>query len=301
MEERSQQKLARRALAKGTAIGAAIAAAGIAVATSARRAEAQLGKSTWDVIRETKILRLGAAISEPFAFKDLEGSDKPGGVKAGDSVWRGFSVNCAKEMADGLGAELQVVETTYGNAVVGLQADKFDLIFALDGTVKRAVVVDFVPQPLFMYGTALLAHVGTDIATWQAINDKKLKVGVPVGTTMESELTKRAPAAELTRFQNINEMIAAFQSGRVEAISSSLTGMTLASGRMPNTIVAMPTPPALFPATAAIRQELDPRWRNFLTTCFGYLAYSGFVQKALDQAYAFRGVDITKVQPVVIR
>jgi hypothetical protein len=25
------------------------------------------------------------------------------------------------------------------------------------------------------------------------------------------------------------------------------------------------------------------------------------VQKALDQAYAFRGVDITKVQPVVIR
>jgi hypothetical protein len=63
----------------------------------------------------------------------------------------------------------------------------------------------------------------------------------------------------------------------------------------------MPNPPALFPATAAIRLEIDPRWRNFLTTSFGYLAYSGFVQKALDQAYAFRGVDITKVQPVVIR
>ena len=96
-------------------------------------------------------------------------------------------------------------------------------------------------------------------------------------------------------------MIAAFQSRRVEAVSGSLTGMTLASGRMPNTIVTMPNPPALFPATAAIRQEIDPRWRNFLTTSFGYLAYSGFVQKALDQAYAFRGVDITKVQPVVIR
>ena len=278
---------------------AAIAVAGLAI--GARRAEAQQGKSTWEVVTDTKKLRLGAAIAEPFAFKDLEGSDKPGGVKVGDTVWRGFSVVCAKELADALGAELQVVETTYGNAVVGLQSNKFDLIFALDGTVKRAVVVDFVPQPLFMYGTAILAHTGADIATWQAINDKKLKIGVPVGTTMESELTRRAPAAELTRFQNINEMIAAFQSGRVDAISASLTGMTLASGRMPNTIVAMPTPPALFPATAAIRQELDPRWRNFLTTSFGYLAYSGFVQKALDQAYAFRGVDITKVQPVVIR
>ena len=173
-------------------------------------------------------------------------------------MWRGFSVNCAKELADALGAQLDVVETTYGNAVIGLQSDKFDLIFALDGTVKRAVAVDFVPQPLFMYGTAILAHTGADIATWKAINDNKLKIGVPVGTTMESEITRRAPGAELTQFQNINEMIAAFQSGRVNAISASLTGMTLASGRMPNTIVAMPSPPALFPATAAIRKRDRP-------------------------------------------
>jgi polar amino acid transport system substrate-binding protein len=152
-----------------------------------------------------------------------------------------------------------------------------------------------------MYGTAILAHAGADITTWQAINDKKLRIGVPVGTTMETELMSRAPGAQLDRFQNINEMIAAFQANRVEAISSSLTGMTLASARIPNSIVAMPSPPALFPATAAIRQELDPRWRNFLSTSFGYFAYSGFVQKALNDAYAFRGVDITKVQPVVIR
>ena len=218
------QRIARRSLAVGTVVGAAA----IAMATGAQRAAAQPGKSTWEVITGTKKLRLGAAISEPFAFKDLEGSDKPGAVKAGNSVWRGVSVNCGKELADALGAEMEVVETTYGNAVIGLQTDKFDLIFALDGTVKRAVAVDFVPQPLFMYGTAILAHTGADIATWQAINDKKLKIGVPVGTTMESEITRRAPAVELTRFQNINEMIAAFQSRRVEAVSGSLTGMTLA-------------------------------------------------------------------------
>jgi len=291
------QHIARRSLAVGTALGAAA----IAMAGDSKRAAAQPSKSTWEVVTSTKKLRLGAAISEPFAFKDLENSDKPGAVKVGSSVWRGLSVNCAKELAEALGAELEVVETTYGNAIIGLQTDKFDLIFALDGTVKRAVTADFVPQPLFMYGTAIMAHPGTDIATWQAINDRKLRIGVPVGTTMESEIRRRAPAAELTLFQNINEMVAAFQSNRVEAVSGSLTGMTLQSGRMPNTIVTMPNPPALFPATAAIRQEIDPRWRNFLTTSFGYLAYSGFVQKAMDQAYAFRGVDITKVQPVVIR
>ena len=214
------QRIARRSLAVGNVVGVAA----IAMATGAERAAAQQSKSTWDVVTGTKKLRLGAAISEPFAFKDLEGSDKPGAVKVGNSAWRGVSISCAKELADALGAEMEVVETTYGNAVIGLQSDKFDLIFALDGTVKRAVVLDFVPQPLFMYGTAVLAHTGADIATWQAINDKKLKIGVPVGTTMESEITRRAPAAELTQFPNINDMIAAFQSRRVEAVSGSLTG-----------------------------------------------------------------------------
>src|SRR5258708_5130345 len=190
--QRPSRGIARRTLAMGTALGVAA----IAVAAGARRAAAQTGKSTWDVVTGTKKLRLGGAISEPFAFKDLDGSDKPGAVKVGNSVWRGLSVNCGKELADALGAELEVVETTYGNAVIGLQSDKFDLIFALDGTVKPAVAVDFVPQPLFMYGTAILAHTGADIATWQAINDKKLKIGVPVGTTMESEITRRAPPAE---------------------------------------------------------------------------------------------------------
>src|SRR5260370_739250 len=136
------QRIARRTLAVGTVLGAAA----IAVATGARRANAQQGKSTWEVITGTKKLRLGAAISEPFAFKDLEGSDKPGAVKVGNSVWRGLSVNCGKELADALGAEMEVVETTYGNAVIGLQSDTFDLIFALDGTVKRAVALDFLPH-----------------------------------------------------------------------------------------------------------------------------------------------------------
>ena len=107
----------RRSLAMGTAVGAAV----IALTAGAERAAAQPSKSTWEVITGTKKLRLGVAISEPFAFKDLEGSDKPGAVKAGSSVWRGVSVNCAKELADALGAELDVVETTYGNAVIGLQ------------------------------------------------------------------------------------------------------------------------------------------------------------------------------------
>lgn len=286
---------------RGIALGATVVAAGAGALLASRKAVAQQAKSTWEQVHQSKTLRMAAPISEPFCFKDLTNSDKPGAVKIGDVTWRGVSVNICKELAEALGVQLQLVETTYGNGVAGLQANQFDLMFALDGTVKRAAVIDFVPQGIFMYGTAILAKAGTDIKTWKAINDQKLLIGLPVGTTMETETTRRAPEAKLDRFQNYNEMIAAFQAGRVQAISGSLTGMTLASARIPNSVVAMPDPPALFPATAAIRQDIDPRWRNFLTTSFAYLANSGFVQKALDEAYSFRGVDISKLQPIVIR
>lgn len=286
---------------RGMGTVAALAAVGAGLAATSRTAQAQTGKSTWERIQETKTLRMAAPISEPFLWKDVTNSDKPGSVKVGDVLWRGLAVNVCKQLADALDVKLEMVDTTYGNGVAGLQANQFDLIFALDGTPKRAAVVDFVPQALLWYGTAILAKAGTAIDTWKAIEDAKLQIGVPVGTTMETEIMRRAPSARLERFQNIPEMIAAFQSGRVVAISSSLTGMTLASARLPNSIVAMPNPPALFPATASIRQELDPRWRNFLTTSFAYLANSGFVQNSLNEAYAFRGVDITKLQPVVIR
>src|SRR5262245_34195374 len=102
----SSRRIGRRTLAVATGLGVAV----LATTSGARRAAAQGGKSTWEVVTGTKKLRLGAALSEPFAFKDLENSDKPGAVKVGDTLWRGLSIVCAKELAEALGAELEVVE-----------------------------------------------------------------------------------------------------------------------------------------------------------------------------------------------
>ena len=167
----------------------------------AGRAAAQPARSTWEVVTGTKKLRLGAAISEPFAFKDLENSDKPGAVKVGNTLWRGLSVNCGKELAEALGAELEVVETTYGNAVIGLQSRQVrpDLRARRHGQAGSRPSTSCRSRCSCTART-ILARTGTDIATWRAINDKKLKIGVPVGTTMESEITRRAPGAELYAF-----------------------------------------------------------------------------------------------------
>lgn len=265
------------------------------------QAAAAQDQSTWQRVTQTRTLRLGAGNSSLWAFKDTRNSDAPGGVKINGVVWRGLGPVVAQSLADALGAKLEIVETTWGNAVAGLQANQFDMIFGLDPTPQRATAVSFVPQPLFWFGTALVARPGVDISTWAAINQAKLKVGVPAGTSMQSELVKRAPDAQLSLFQDYDGMIAAFQTGRIDALASVLTTGTIISGRLKGTIVKMPEPVALFPASAAIRQETDPRWQNFLVTSLQYLTDNGFVQNAMNDVYRYWGVDITKVQPVVTR
>lgn len=278
---------------------AAVAAAGALLIGTA--AHAQSAQSTWERIQQTKVVRLAGTNSEFWAFKDTTNSDAPGGVKIGDTVWRGLGPVLASKIAEALGAKLEIVETTWGNAVPGLQADQFDLIFGLDGTPPRAAAIDFVPQGLFWYGTALAAAPDVDVSSWEAINKQKLKIAVPSGTSMEFELAKSAPEAELSKFQGFNDMIAALQTGRVQALATSLTSATLISARISGSQVKMPEPAALYPAGTGIRKETDQRWNNFLQTTLLYFVTRGEVQKAIEDVYTFRGVDLSKVQAVVNR
>jgi len=257
--------------------------------------------STWERVRQTKTLRLAGAMSEAWCFKDTSGSTAPGSVKVGDTVWRGLGPVITDKLATALGARMEIVETSWGNAIAGLQANQFDVVFGFDITPERAAAVDFIPQAFFWVGTALLTKPDVDVATWDAINKAKLRIATPSGTSMQYELAKRSPQAQLQLYPGYNEVIAAFQSGRADAISASITTANLLSARLPGTVARMPKPYALSPISGAMRQEIDERLRNYMATAIGYYAHNGIIQQAVLDMYAFRGVDVSKVEAIVDR
>jgi polar amino acid transport system substrate-binding protein len=132
--------------------------------------------STWDQIMRTKKLRVGAAPTEPWYYKDTTNSSAPGGVQSGGALWRGVGVTLAKEIADAMGAELEVVETTWGNAVAGLQANQFDVMFMLDPDPVRGLALDFV-SPVLWYPFGLLVRDDLPVTSWAELNDPKYKLG----------------------------------------------------------------------------------------------------------------------------
>src|SRR4051794_41686495 len=112
----------------GTALGA------IAVAGSAAAQPASSGpEPTFDRIRRTGALRIAALPGEqPFFRKDLATGE-----------WSGVAIDMAKSIAAAFNAKLEYIESTYGNSVLDLQANKIDLAFALNPTPQRALAIGF--------------------------------------------------------------------------------------------------------------------------------------------------------------
>src|SRR5689334_1004994 len=108
------------------------AAAGAAYAIG--RAEAQPANDpTFDRVRRSGAVRIAALPGEvPFFRKDLASGE-----------WSGAAIDMAKNIASALGARLEYVESTYGNSVLDLQANKIDLAFALNPTPQRALAIGF--------------------------------------------------------------------------------------------------------------------------------------------------------------
>jgi polar amino acid transport system substrate-binding protein len=269
-----------------------------AFAMFASAANAQT-KSTWDQIFETKTLRLGVAIGEPWYFKDANSADETGGVKVGSDMWRGIGPLLGKEIADAMGVKLQIVETTWANAVAGLQSNQFDFMFILDPTPQRALSIDFSPSPVLWYPLSLLAREELKVQNWSELNDPKYRIGVSLGTAQDQFISRVLPSATITRFQDNGAVIAAFQAGRIDAGCLTAPTADIARGRLKMGQTLLPKPINAVPAGAAMRQETDVRWRNYLSTVVAYYYNTGKTQEIYDQYMKFRGLDPAKVTSIV--
>ncbi|MFT4150393.1 MAG: transporter substrate-binding domain-containing protein [Paracoccaceae bacterium] len=247
-------------------------------------------KSTWDQIFETKTLRLGCAQSEPWCFKDASGEEGPGAYKSGDTVWRGVSVQLGKSIADAMGVKLEVVETTWGNAVAGLQANQFDFMFVLDATPERALAIDFA-GPILWYPVALLVPEDFKPTTWAEMNDPQYTFGAVTGTTFVRALEKYTPKANIVTFQQSSEVIAAFQAGRIMGSTGTGPNADVARTRLGVGKTLVPTPVQAYSTGAGIRKEADKRWRDYLQVAVTYYYDNGTTDGFYRDFLAWRGLD----------
>lgn len=242
-------------------------------------------------IEETKkrgAFRVGVTQAPPWFSKD---------PKTGQ--WSsGLGISMGKAMADALGAKLETVEVSWGNAIAALQSDKIDIMFMLDATPERKQAVDFPESPLLYYSLAVLARDDLPVKTWEDLNKPGVRIAVPQASSMDRFVSEHAAKADLQRFPDNAAAIAAFQSGRVDAVCLFHPPLLAARQRLGKGKIVVPTPAQSQASSAAIRKN-DPEFVAWVDKQLAGFYKSGQTQKWYEAALSDFGLDPALAPPVM--
>ncbi|WP_413206201.1 transporter substrate-binding domain-containing protein [Rhodospirillum sp. A1_3_36] len=231
-------------------------------------------------IKETGEFRIGVASAEPWFYKDPM-SEK----------WTGVGVAMGERLAKELGVKLVPVETTWANAVAGLQADQFDTMFVLDPTEERKKAIDFPDHPLFYY--AMGALVGEDVSarTWDELNTPETRIGVTLGTSLDRNVTAMLPKAQINRFSTNDEAVAAFAAGRVDAVVQFHPALVVQYSRLKLGKVILPEPVNPVATSAGIRKEADGVFKTWMDEAFAKFYAEGVPTEIFNAYLESKGID----------
>jgi polar amino acid transport system substrate-binding protein len=267
----------------------ALAGAGATFASVVTPASAQAAGDTLKQVRDRGELRIGTPPGEPWFFKDQRSGE-----------WKGIGWGAGVALARELNVKPVAVETTWGTAIAGLQAGQFDVLFAMDATPQRALAVDFPVQPMFYYAQGVLARDGLAAKAWADLNKPEVKIGVVLGTSPDRDITVRLPQATIERFPNIDEVGAAFVSGRVDAVSLFHPALVMLRSRVKRGAVVLPEPYRTASTSAGVRRDPDKSWRDWVGVAINSLYETGEIQRIYEEFLTFRGID-AKSAPALVR
>jgi polar amino acid transport system substrate-binding protein len=264
-------------------IAVLIAVGGVLATPFAARAEATL-----DEVKKRGTLRVGVTQAPPWYSKD---------PKSGD--WSsGLGVLMGRAMAQSLGVKFEPVEVSWGNAIAALQGNKIDLMFVLDATVERKEAVDFPEHPLLWYSLAVLARDDLAVKTWEDLNKPGLKLACAQATSVDTFLTKNTPNADIQRFPGNAEAIAAFQSGRADAVGMFHPPLLAARQKLGKGKLVVPAPAESVASSVAARKG-DTAFVAWIDKMIGDYYRSGQTEKWYEQSLADFGLDPKMVPPIM--
>jgi polar amino acid transport system substrate-binding protein len=238
-------------------------------------------ESTFDRIRRTKALRIAALPGElPYFQKNLVTGE-----------WNGACIDMAKDIAKVFDAQLAYVESTYGNSVLDLQANKVDLAFALNPTPQRALSIGFT-HPMIVHPFGCVARKGLDPNNWDDLNKQEIRVVYDIGSLHEVAAKRYCPKAQLTGYKTRDECTLALQSGRADAhILAAILGLS-AIGRNPSlgSYHLLTNPTVALPSCLGIQREPDPRFADVINAWIDFNRGTGQIREWLLDGLAQFGV-----------
>ena len=210
----------------------------------------------------------------------------------------GLGISMGKAMADKLGVKMETVEVSWGNSIAALQSDKIDIMFTIDATPERKQAVDFPESPLLYYSLAVLAKDDLAVKAWEDLNKASVKIAVPQASSMDRFVSEHCKNADIQRFPDNAAAIAAFQSGRVDAVCLFHPPLLAARQRLGKGKIVVPTPAQSQASSTALRKN-DPEFVAWVDKFLAESYKSGQTQKWYEAALKDFGLDPALAPPIM--
>ncbi|MFN3547077.1 MAG: transporter substrate-binding domain-containing protein [Mesorhizobium sp.] len=236
-----------------------VAGAAIALGLMSGAAQAQ---STVDEIKARGVLRVPGILNEvPYFSKD---------PRTGE--WQGFVIDMAGDIAKTLDVKLEIVESSWANAILDVQSGKVDMAFAVTATPTRALSVWF-SEPTYFNSFVLVSAKGElEGKTWAELNDPKYTFAVDLGSAQDLIATQYLPKANMLRFKTRDEAIVAVATGKADGlVNTMLNGLVMTKKTADLGKVMVPTPVLSTPSVVAINYGADEVFKSFVS---GWAAYN---------------------------
>jgi polar amino acid transport system substrate-binding protein len=149
------------------------------------------GTSVLERTARTRILRVGVAQTEPGAYFNPKTKD-----------WEGINIDLARILADQMGVELEIVETSWDLFIVALDSDKFDVFIpGAFYTAKRAMQVQFTTPVYYKGVSAMVRKDDNRFGSLDDLNKPGVTIAVRLGAVEDDLAGKLFPNATITRFK----------------------------------------------------------------------------------------------------
>src|ERR1700704_3911492 len=130
----------------------------------------------------------------------------------------GIDADLSKELAKELGAELEIVESSFGTFIADLQANKCEIgMFGVGASLKRAQAVEF-SKPYLLTNIYAVTRKGGPIKSWADVDKKGVKAAVSLGSYIEPFMKSYLKNAELVSVAPPNPREGELVSQRVDVI-----------------------------------------------------------------------------------
>jgi polar amino acid transport system substrate-binding protein len=257
----------------------------VAVATMLTTAAAQ-AQTSIDDIRDRGTLRMAGILNEPpyFARDPRTGE------------WTGFAVSMGRDIAETLGVELEVVESSWANSILDVQSGRVDIALALTALPTRAMSISF-SSPTY-YNSFIIVSPNEELAgrSWSELNDPDVTFAVDIGSAQDNITRQYLPDAEVLRFQTRDEAIIAVATGRADAlVNTVLNGMVMVERNPALGQVVVPEPTLSSPSVIGMHHGSDVVFQRFISAWADYNRRVGNNQTWIVESLEPFGVEFSNL------